>query len=116
LYLDPPTTLETTVGDRTATATEVTTRELPSGGWRLEFVGAGKPPFDVEGPAGIDVRGACMRTRGDSGRGAWSIDPPVPPSAGDLTRAESLEAAGRSDIECPRYGIGRILYRLWTEL
>ena len=52
LYMDPPTTLEITIGDRTATAIEVITRELPGGGWRLEFVGAGKPPFDVEGPAG----------------------------------------------------------------
>ncbi len=51
-YMDPPTTAEITIGDRTATATEVITRELPDGGWRLDFVGAGKPPFEVEAPAG----------------------------------------------------------------
>ena len=52
LYMDPPTTVEVTIGDRTATVKEVITRGLPFGGWRLDFVGAGKPPFGVDGPRG----------------------------------------------------------------
>ena len=52
LYMDPPTTVEITIGDRTGTATKVTTRELPGGGWRLDFVGAGRPPFEAEASAG----------------------------------------------------------------